>query len=136
MAFRGIILTGLQKNTKASSAIFVSAAFFGITHGILQQSINAFAIGLLLGYIAVRAGSLLPTMVMHILHNGIVYFVSIDVVHQQLDGWMTEYQGQPVYSPVVAGVSGLLAVALLFVIHAKTRLVRSELPSEQTVNVE
>ncbi len=136
LAFRGIILTGLQKNTKASSAIFVSAAFFGITHGILQQSINAFAIGLLLGYIAVRAGSLLPTMVMHILHNGIIYFVSIDVVHQQLDGWMTEYQGQPVYSPVVAGVSGLLAVALLFVIHAKTRPVRSELPSEQTVNVE
>ena len=136
LAFRGIILTGLQKNTKSSSAIFVSAAFFGITHGILQQSINAFAIGLLLGYIAVRTGSLLPTIVMHVLHNGITYCVSFAAVHEQLTGLMIEYEGQPVYSPIVAGVSGLLALILLFVIHVKTRPARPELLSEQVLDGE
>ena len=76
LAFRGVILTGLQKDSRPSSAIFVSAFFFGITHGILQQSLNAFIIGLLLGYIAVRCGSLIPTIIMHVLHNGITVLVA------------------------------------------------------------
>ncbi len=136
LAFRGVILTGLQKNARASSAIFVSAAFFGITHGILQQSINAFAIGLLLGYVAVRTGSLVPTIVMHVLHNGITYLLSVNAETEQLSVLLTEYNGQLMYSPIVAVIGGILALGLLFVLHLTTRPPEPDLLSEQTLNVE
>ncbi|MEL0095113.1 MAG: ABC transporter permease subunit/CPBP intramembrane protease [Planctomycetaceae bacterium] len=136
LAFRGVILTGLRKNASASSAIFVSAAFFGITHGILQQSINAFAMGLLLGYVAIRTGSLVPTIVMHVLHNGLTYLLSIHAENEQLSILLTEYNGQMMYSPMVAGVGGTLAVGLLFILHLKTRPPEPDLLSEQVLNVE
>ena len=41
LAFRGFMLSGLRSETKDWTAIFITAAFFGITHGILQQSLNA-----------------------------------------------------------------------------------------------
>ncbi len=121
LAFRGVILTGLQKNAKASSAIFVSAAFFGITHGILQQSLNAFAIGLLLGYVAVRSGSLIPTIVMHILHNGITVLVANFAAEEPLSKLMTRYDGQLMYDPIVAVAGFVVAAGLLYAYHRMTR---------------
>ena len=69
LAFRGFILSGFRSMGNNRRAIIVSALFFGVTHGLLQQSINAFVLGLVLGYLAVRSGSLLPGVVFHFLHN-------------------------------------------------------------------
>jgi sodium transport system permease protein len=69
LAFRGFILSGFRRLGNNRRAIIISALFFGITHGFLQQSINAFVLGLVLGYLAVRSGSLLPGMIFHFLHN-------------------------------------------------------------------
>ena len=110
--------------------------FFGITHGILQQSINAFAMGLLLGYVAIRTGSLVPTIVMHVLHNGLTYLLSMHAENEQLSVLLTEYNGQMMYSPLVAMIGGALAIGLLFVLHLKTRPPDPDLLSEQILNVE
>jgi sodium transport system permease protein len=69
LAFRGFILSGFRRLGNNRRAIIISALFFGITHGFLQQSINAFVLGLVLGYLAVRSGSLLPGVIFHFLHN-------------------------------------------------------------------
>ncbi len=69
LAFRGFILSGFRNLGGNRRAIIVSALFFGIAHGLLQQSINAFAMGLVLGWLAVQSGSLLPGVVFHFLHN-------------------------------------------------------------------
>ncbi len=71
IAFRGFILSGFRRLGNNRRAIVVSALFFGIAHGFLQQEINAFVMGLLLGYLAVRSGSLLPGMTFHFLHNSL-----------------------------------------------------------------
>ena len=49
LAFRGFILSGCRNLGNNRRAIVISAIFFGITHGFLQQSINAFLLGLVLG---------------------------------------------------------------------------------------
>ena len=49
LAFRGFILSGCRNLGSNWRAILVSAIFFGLTHGFLQQSINACLLGIVLG---------------------------------------------------------------------------------------
>ncbi len=71
LAFRGFIFTGLRRSGSAWRAIGVSAVFFGLSHGILQQSLIASLIGVLLGWLALRTGSILPGMTFHLVHNAL-----------------------------------------------------------------
>ncbi len=71
LAFRGFILSGLRHLGNKGMAILISSLFFGVVHGLLQQSINACILGMLLGYIAVQTGSLLPCIVFHGCHNAL-----------------------------------------------------------------
>ena len=69
LAFRGFILSGFRHLGHKWRAIVFSALLFGLTHGILQQSLIACLLGVLLGYLAVQSGSILPCMVFHVVHN-------------------------------------------------------------------
>jgi sodium transport system permease protein len=71
LAFRGFILSGLRHLGNKGMAILISSLLFGVVHGILQQSINAAILGLILGYIAVQTGSILPCMLFHGAHNAL-----------------------------------------------------------------
>ena len=71
LVFRGFILSGLRHMGHKWLAILVASAFFGITHGILQQSINAFVVGVLIGYLAVQTGSIIPCILFHLTHNSL-----------------------------------------------------------------
>jgi sodium transport system permease protein len=72
LAFRGFILSGLRHLGHKWWAIVLSAVFFGVAHGILQQSILATLLGVVLGYLAVQSGSLFPGIVFHMTHNGLL----------------------------------------------------------------
>ena len=69
LAFRGFILSGFRHLGHKWRAIVFSALLFGLTHGILQQSLIACLLGVVLGYLAVQTGSILPGMVFHVVHN-------------------------------------------------------------------
>ncbi|MEC7502281.1 MAG: ABC transporter permease subunit/CPBP intramembrane protease [Planctomycetota bacterium] len=74
LAFRGFILTGMRQPTGGQRdrrwrAIGVSSLFFALAHGILQQQISAFFLGLVLGYIAYQAQSVWPAILYHLTHN-------------------------------------------------------------------
>ena len=69
LAFRGFILTGLRQNGRRWRAIATSSLFFALAHGILQQQISAFFLGLVLGYIAYQSQSLWPAILYHLTHN-------------------------------------------------------------------
>ena len=83
-----------------------------------------------------RTGSLVPTIVMHVLHNGITYLLSIHAEKEQLSVLLTEYNGQLMYSPIVAVIGGILSISLLVVLHLTTRPPDPDLLSEQILNVE
>ncbi|HVU87484.1 MAG TPA: ABC transporter permease subunit/CPBP intramembrane protease [Pirellulales bacterium] len=72
LAFRGFILSGLRHLGHKWRAIVISSLLFGITHAVFQQSIVAFLLGLVVGYIAVQTGSLLPGMFYHVTHNSLM----------------------------------------------------------------
>ncbi|PQO45747.1 ABC transporter permease subunit/CPBP intramembrane protease [Blastopirellula marina] len=70
-AFRGFILSGLRHMGHKWGAIVITALFFGATHGMLQQSINATIVGVLIGFLAVQSRSLFACMAYHVTHNSL-----------------------------------------------------------------
>jgi membrane protease YdiL (CAAX protease family) len=80
VAFRGVLLTMLLRFYSQPRAIAYSAAAFGLMHlptafmgepvvFVLGQVVWAFLFGLFYGYIFVKSGSLLPSMIIHWLSN-------------------------------------------------------------------
>ena len=68
--FRGLILHYLKKGgARFWAANLIQAVLFGIYHGNLIQGIYAFCIGVLLGYLAERYGSLIIPVLVHALFN-------------------------------------------------------------------
>ena len=118
LAFRGFILSGCRNLGNDRRAIVVSALFFGIAHGLLQQSINTFVVGLILGYLAVRSRSLLPGVVFHFLNNATMVLsakVTLEMVqrHPALGLLVHPTSQGPVYQWPVYLFGGLTSLALL-----------------------
>ena len=69
---RGMVLRGLLagKRVKPVWAIIISALFFAIIHMNPWQALNAFILGLLMGWIYYRTGNLWLTMLIHFVNNG------------------------------------------------------------------
>lgn len=67
---RGIVLRGLLTRMKPVWAIVISALFFGVIHLNPWQMLNAFILGMLMGYIYYKTGSLWLTMLYHFVNNG------------------------------------------------------------------
>ncbi|MGN0637155.1 MAG: lysostaphin resistance A-like protein [Huintestinicola sp.] len=68
LIFRGVLLEGLRKYGNLFG-IIMSAVMFGLMHQNIAQCLPAVSIGLVWGYIAVKSGSLLPSILLHILNN-------------------------------------------------------------------
>lgn len=95
VAFRGFILTGFSKGGRVAPAIVLSSVMFGIIHMIPQQVFNATLLGLVLGLLAVRSGSLVPGIVFHLIFN------SLSVLHGQAGTAWSEQTPDWLQSPTV-----------------------------------
>ena len=114
LAFRGFLLRGLERPGRNGWAIVASAVLFGAAHGVIQQSVVAAALGLLLGYLAIATRSILPCVAFHATHNGLMLTA---VQFGEGASWLqalrsTTADGLLEYNtPVLIG--GLLAAGLL-----------------------
>ncbi|NLY47809.1 MAG: CPBP family intramembrane metalloprotease [Clostridiales bacterium] len=70
LMIRGIMYGKIRQGIPFMAANLLQAAVFGIYHMDFIQGIYTFAIGLLLGYIYEKAGTLLAPIVVHIIING------------------------------------------------------------------
>ena len=73
---RGMVLRGLLTKMKPANAIIISALFFAVIHANPWQALNAFLIGLTMGYVYYKTGSLILTMIMHFVNNGAAVVMS------------------------------------------------------------
>lgn len=74
MIFRGVIFSGFRRNYSPFWAIFLSALLFALFHLNPWQLGPTFLLGLLLGYVRQKTGSLLASVVTHALHNAMIFF--------------------------------------------------------------
>ena len=76
IAFRGFILSGLQSLRSKWQAILITSLLFGIAHGVIQQTVITFFVGMILGVIAVQTRSIIPCILFHLTHNSLAVLLS------------------------------------------------------------
>jgi membrane protease YdiL (CAAX protease family) len=73
--FRGVILTGLRKHLSPTTAVVLCALLFAALHLSPWRFLPQFALGCLLGWLALRSGSCWPAAIAHAVHNGVLLLV-------------------------------------------------------------
>lgn len=107
MVFRGAILRALNQwlgHRMRWVAIALSALLFGVVHGNMAQGFGAFAVGLILGWMYIRTGSIVPGVVLHWTNN-MAAVVAYRLMPQTADMTVVEY---------FHGDMGRVALAALF----------------------
>jgi sodium transport system permease protein len=76
--FRGYLLSALRNSMSATRAVLLSSLLFGVFHLVatdrlhFERLIPSTALGLVLGWLCVRCGSVLPGMLLHAVHNSLL----------------------------------------------------------------
>jgi sodium transport system permease protein len=144
LAYRGFVLSGMREAGHPWRAILVSAFFFGVTHAFMvQQSISATIFGVLLGYLAVRSGSILCPILFHMIHNSLLFGIMKLGKEQALTGdwllWFITPDGEGGFNyraPVIAAAAiGAVGAMLWFrkvtpPIEESTEIAESRGPAE------
>ncbi len=103
LLFRGIILQGLRKRFGDIGAIYMTALLFALMHMSFQQLIYPFILGSIMGYIVIRTGSLISSIVVHFINN---FLVIMFAFIENTTGFSLEIGGWVIY---------LIGCILLFV---------------------
>ncbi len=118
--FRGFLLSAFRSGMSTSLAVAFSGMLFGLFHVIVQQSlfVERFVptcfLGLILGALCIRTGSVLPGMVLHMLHNGLL--ISLSAFTEELKGMgigVEEHQHLPEVLLIITGLIVAAATCLL-----------------------
>jgi hypothetical protein len=112
---RGMVRRGLLTKMKPGWAIVVSALFFAVIHANPWQALNAFMIGLVMGYVYYKTGSLILTMIIHFVNNGTSVVLShLDSMkdYADVDSWMEVMDKSTYY--LVLTVSVIILAACLW----------------------
>ena len=67
--FRGFMLTRLRRVWSAGPAILLTAIAFGVIHGEWVHGVLATGIGIYLGLVTERSGSVVPAVICHVANN-------------------------------------------------------------------
>ena len=114
---RGMVLRGLLTKMKPVWAIVISALFFAVIHANPWQALNAFLIGLLMGYVYYKTGSLLLTMLIHFVNNGTAVIAShLSSLEDYEDLYWIDVLGKQNYA-IVFVVSCIVLAACIYAFY-------------------
>ena len=71
VTFRGVVLAGLRRSGSRWMAVLGSALIFGLFHFNPYHVAAAMVVGVLLGWVALESGSIVPGMLIHLVNNGV-----------------------------------------------------------------
>ena len=111
---RGMVLRGLLTRLKPGWAIVVSALFFALIHMNPWQALNAFIIGVVMGYVYYKTGNLWLTMLIHFLNNGTAVILSQIPSLQEAEFWIDMMPRSTYMIVYVLGVVVLAACLMAF----------------------
>lgn len=131
--FRGLIYHGLRKRN-VSGAVFMSALMFALMHMNINQFSYAFVLGVILALAVEITGSVLTSVIMHLLFNGtsivssyllapVMDKINIQAVEntETAAGRMTEIA---TYIYNIGVYAGILVIAICFLILAFSKLMK------------
>jgi ABC-2 type transport system permease protein/sodium transport system permease protein len=112
--FRGFVMRSLLTNRRHRVAIILSAILFGLFHVttgnvlMLERFLPTTFLGLVLGWLAYRCGSLLPGMVVHAVHNGLLFTILHYRTQLEAAGWGLDEETHLPWPLIAAGCVAVL----------------------------
>ena len=79
LTYRGLGFAAVRDAYGAGAAVVVTAAAFGLAHGLVVALPVLTIFGLILGWLRLRTESLYPPIILHALFNGIALIASVTV---------------------------------------------------------
>jgi ABC-2 type transport system permease protein/sodium transport system permease protein len=98
LLFRGLLLQALLPRMSPARAILASALAFGAFHILLFGNLTLAKIlpttcmGLVLGFVCYRSGSVLPGMLLHACYNGMAVGIMYHIEWLNVESWGIEAQ--------------------------------------------
>ncbi len=124
MVFRGAVLRSLLKLFPAKAhwwPILISAVLFGAVHMNMAQFVHALPIGLLLGWMYYRTGSIIPGLLFHWVNNTVAY-VMFNIMPQMGDGKLIDiFHGNDRMMWMGLGFSVCILLPSLFQLHLRMK---------------
>ncbi len=111
MIFRGLILRGLLRRFRQDHAIALSALLFAVIHVDLYQVITVFFMGLFLGWVFTRTGSLWACLLAHAAANGIGW-VAVNLFGLSIQGYTDLPAETALFHPPWFDALGVAALAV------------------------
>jgi sodium transport system permease protein len=74
LAFRGLLLSGLSRAFHAWTAVALSAFFYGLYQMNAFQLVPCFLLGLVLGLLTIRTGSVIPAVLFRVVSAAVVFW--------------------------------------------------------------
>ena len=74
---RGVILRAFERQFRVRTVAIATGVMFGAFHMSVSKFVPLTAMGVMMGYLALRSGSLLPGVLFHLLNNGMAVVLSL-----------------------------------------------------------
>ncbi|HEX4415232.1 MAG TPA: ABC transporter permease subunit/CPBP intramembrane protease [Lacipirellulaceae bacterium] len=115
LCFRGFVFGGLRTRLNGGWAIVISAILFGVFHEVLfpGRLLASMFLGLVLGFVRLRSGSVLPGMLLHSTHNGLLLTLSYYRDELIARGWGMQDEKQLPISWHLAALVGVFVGMIL-----------------------
>ncbi|MCQ2482576.1 MAG: CPBP family intramembrane metalloprotease [Clostridia bacterium] len=117
LLFRGFVL----HETACVNPVFgviVSSTLFGLFHLSFEQAISATIIGILFGYIALKANSIKPTVILHIINNT---YACVRILFVDKIGISTKFD-----DVIAVGIITIGVIVIVNFVYEQGRLVRNK----------
>lgn len=103
--FRGMVLSEIKTNINITATVIIQGILFGIYHMNLFQSLYASVLGILLGFICVKTGSVVGSIVAHMTFNICGTFIF---------PYLVEISGKLAFLYIIAGTVIFIVAAYKF----------------------
>ena len=101
VVFRGVLLRSMVGKYKTSTIVLTTSILFGLFHMSAIRFLPTAGLGVIMALLALRSGSLLPSMLFHLVHNGI----SALLAHYQYALTGITIPGTPSLLPLAASLA-------------------------------
>jgi ABC-2 type transport system permease protein/sodium transport system permease protein len=125
--FRGYLMGALRGGVRPIVAIVASALLFGAFHVIAtnalatERFLPSTFMGLILGWLCYRTRSVLPGMVLHATHNGLLLLVAYYQDELKSRGWGVAEQSHLPASWLAYAAGGVLVGVVLVLLSTRKR---------------
>ncbi len=104
--FRGALQQAFERTIGVTKGVIYASLLWAIIHGIMNWAVQIFVLGVIIGYVAWRMNSTLPTIILHAINN----MIAVMFYNWNLPAHLPAYEWQNQVNPIYT----VMAVVIIY----------------------